>query len=66
MFQLKFPQGSVLGRLLYLTDTADLPTLPESITATFAYDTAVLANDSDLAIASHKLQTNPLAIQNWL
>jgi hypothetical protein len=45
--------------------TADLSTSPESTTATFANDTAVVATDSDSAIASHKLQTNLLAIQNW-
>jgi hypothetical protein len=49
--------------LLY---TADLLTSPESTTATFADDTAVVATDSDPAIASQKLQTNLLAIQNWL
>jgi hypothetical protein len=37
----------------------------ESTTATFADDTAVLATDSDPAIAAQKLQTNLLAIQNW-
>jgi hypothetical protein len=29
-------------------------------------DTAVVATDSDRATASHKLQTNLLAIQKWL
>jgi hypothetical protein len=42
-----------------------LPTLPESTTATFANDTAVVATDSDPAIASQKLQTDLLVIQNW-
>jgi hypothetical protein len=58
-------QGSVLGALLYLLYTTDLPTSPESTIATFADDTVVVATDSDRAIASHKLQTNLLAIQNW-
>jgi hypothetical protein len=58
-------QGSVLGSLLYLLYTADLPTSPGSTTANFADDTAVVTVDSDPAIATQKLQTDLLAIQNW-
>jgi hypothetical protein len=60
------PQGRVLGALLYLLHTADIPTSPDTTTATFADDTAVLATDSDPAIASQKLQTGLPAIQHYL
>jgi hypothetical protein len=58
-------KAGVLGPSSYLLYTADLPTSPESTTATFADDTAVVATASDPAIASQNLQTNLLAIQNW-
>jgi hypothetical protein len=50
------PRDSVLGPLFYLMYTADMPTSPESTTATIADDTALPTTGSDPAIASQDLQ----------
>jgi hypothetical protein len=51
------PQGSVSGQLLCPLNTEILPNTPGSATAILAGDTAVLATDSEPAIASQTLQT---------
>ena len=60
------PQGSVLGPILYILYTADLPSNPEITLATFADDTAILASHPDPNVASQMLQNNILSVEKWL
>jgi hypothetical protein len=55
----------VLGPLLYLLYTADLPTTNNTTVATFADDTALLATNSDPALASQQLQYHLDLLQEW-
>lgn len=59
------PQGSVLGPLLYLIYSADSPTTENTLIATFADDTAILAVSETPQVAAEHLQLHLNLIQEW-
>lgn len=59
------PQGSVLGPVLYLLFTCDIPDLDENIIATFADDTAIIATGVTHEEAIRKVQSAVTTIFNW-
>ena len=60
------PQGSVLGPILYLLFTSDLPQAPNVRLGTFADDTVILTCHTDVLRASFCLQEYLNIIQSWL
>jgi hypothetical protein len=59
------PQGSVLGPILYLIYTCDIPRTEETVLATFADDTAILAVGDSGEEAARKLQIASDNINAW-
>ena len=60
------PQDSVLGPLLYVLYTSDLPTAQNVLIGTFADDTAILSSHADPQIASTTTQNYLNTLQQWL
>lgn len=60
------PQGSIMGPILYLLFTSDLPQSENTVIGTFADDTAVLAIDKNASITNNKLQTYLDTLCKWL
>jgi hypothetical protein len=59
------PQERILGPLLYVLHTSDLPTSRETTLSTFADDTALFATHEDSTIASLNLQEYLNIIEKW-
>lgn len=59
------PQGSILGPILYLIFTSDLPEIENIKIATFADDTSLMATGRDIFESTSKLQEASDAISNW-
>jgi hypothetical protein len=60
------PQGSVLGSVLYLLFTSDLPQAPNVTIGTFAEDTVILTCHNDVLQTSSCLQEYLNILQSWL
>ena len=59
-------KGSVLGPLLYLIFTSDLPTHDKTLKSTFADDTAILSSDKNHYLASQNINAHMKKIESWL
>ncbi|GBP92614.1 RNA-directed DNA polymerase from mobile element jockey [Eumeta japonica] len=60
------PQGSILGPVLYLIFTADIPTDNKTFIATYADDTAIMSVHENAAISSSNLQKHITEVEQWM
>jgi len=60
------PQGSIFGPILYSIFTADLSVSEQTLTATYADDTAILASHIDPIAATQRLQMHLEQLEQWL
>lgn len=67
LIQAGVPQGSVLGPVLYQIYTADIPwNASNTVIATYADDTALLATSKNPTTASRRLQESLNSVQEWM
>jgi hypothetical protein len=59
-------KGSILGPLIYVLYTSDLPTSRGTTLGTFADDSAMFTTHEDTTIASLNLQEHISSIEKWL
>ena len=59
------PQGSVLGPILYVLYTADIPTPRGTSVANFADDTALLSANQEYDVATQSLQGAVNEVAEW-
>jgi hypothetical protein len=59
-------QGNIFGPILYSIFTADLPETEQTLTATYADDTVILASYQNPTTASRKLQNHLNQFEKWL
>lgn len=60
------PQGAILSPLLYTIYTSDIPTRDDTLTATFADDTAILGQSRNREDASKRVQEQLNELSVWL
>jgi hypothetical protein len=59
------PQGSVLGPILYLLYTSDIPHMDNAVVATFADDTALVSVNNDIVSSTNALQLASDKLVSW-